>query len=62
MANDPTPPAPPYARIAFHALLAGVVFFALNRFALSQPLDTSLIWGAVAAPFAAYLAYQQSQR
>ena len=61
MANDPKPPLP-YTRMGFHAALAGVVFFSLNRFALSQPLDTSLIWGLVAAPFAAYLAYTQSKR
>ena len=61
MAHDPTPPLP-IGRMAFHAALAAVVFFALNRFVLSQTLETSLIWGAAAAPFAAYLAYQQARR
>ena len=62
MADDPAPDTALYARMAFHAALAGVVFFALNWFALSQPLDTSLLWGAVAAPFAAYLAWTQRRR
>ena len=66
MASDPKPPTPPtdipYARMAFHAVLAGVVFYSLNRFALSQPFETSLLWGVIAAPFAAYLAYSQARR
>ena len=62
MANNPKPDQTRYGLVAFHAVLAAVVFFALNRFALGQPFDTSLLWGAVAAPFAAYLAYNQSRR
>ena len=62
MANDPQPRPIPYLRMTFHAGLAGVVFFALNRFALGQSLDTALMWAAVAAPSAAYLAYSQSRR
>ena len=62
MADDPKPEPLPYARMAFHAGLAGVVFFVFNRFALGQASDISLVWGLVAAPMAAYLAYAQSRR
>ena len=66
MVNDPKPPTPPtdipYARMAFHAALAGVVFFTLNLYALAQPFETALLWGVIAAPFAAYLAYSQARR
>ena len=48
--------------MAIHATIAAVVFFALNGFVLDQPLETALVWGAVAAPFAAYLAYTQARR
>jgi hypothetical protein len=62
MGNDPDHDARPYGLMAFHAVLAGAFFFGLNRFALGQSLDASLVWALVAAPFAAYLAYMQSQR
>ncbi len=62
MADDPTRNPLPLGYMAFHAALAAVAFFALNRFVLAQPLETSLLWGAIAAPFAAYLAYTQSRR
>ena len=62
MAEAPDNGQMPYGRMVFHAALAAVVFFALNRFALEQPLETSLVWGAAAAPFAAYLAYMQARR
>ena len=58
--DDKSPP--PLARMCFHAALAAIVFFSLNRFALDQTVQTSLVWGAVAAPFAAYLAYIQSRQ
>ena len=61
MAQDPTPPLPT-GRMAFHSALAAIVFFSLNRFVLSQTLEQSLIWGAVAAPFAAYVACTQARR
>jgi hypothetical protein len=48
--------------MAFHAVLAGVFFFVLNRFALDQSTATSLIWALVAAPFASYMAYKQHVR
>lgn len=62
MANEPSPTGMPYGRMIFHAALAGVVFFCLNRYALSQPFETALTWGIIAAPFAAYLAYSQARR
>ena len=62
MADDPAPKPIPYLGMVFHAALAGTFFFGLNRFALGQSLETALTWGIIAAPFAAYLAYTQSQR
>ncbi len=63
MANVPKDQTPlPYGPMALHAAIAAVVFFALNRFMLEQSLETALMWGAVAAPFAAYLAYTQARR
>jgi hypothetical protein len=59
--NPPKVP-PPYAQMALHAVAAGTFFFVLNRFGFSQTTETSLLWAAIAAPFAAYLAYQQAQR
>jgi hypothetical protein len=59
MGDDPHERAPPYLRMAFHAVLAGVFFFGLNRVALEQTTETSLIWALVAAPFAAYTAFRQ---
>ncbi len=63
MADDPKrPDGMPYVAMAFHAALAAAVFFFLNRFFLSQTLGMSALWGAIAAPFAAFLAYQQARR
>jgi uncharacterized protein (DUF486 family) len=63
MANAPKDRPPfPLGPMLFHATLAAVVFFCFNRFALAQPMETSLLWAAVAAPFAAYLAYKQAGR
>ena len=62
MADEPNQQPLPLGPMAFHAALAGVAFFALNRFALAQTLETSLLWGVIAAPFAAYLAYTQARR
>ena len=62
MADEPKQPPLPLGQMAFHAVLAAVVFFALNRYALAQSFETALLWGVVAAPFAAYLAYTQARR
>lgn len=62
MAEDQNPRPLPIVYMAIHAVVAAGFFFALNRFALGQPFETSLMWGVIAAPFAAYLAYQQSRR
>jgi len=62
MADDPNQRPIPYLQMAFHAALAGIFFFSLNRFVLAQPLETALTWGVIAAPFAAFLAYSQSRR
>ena len=62
MTDDPNERPIPYLQMAFHAGLAGIFFFCLNRFVLAQPLETALTWGVIAAPFAAYLAYSQSRR
>ena len=48
--------------VAIHSTIAAVFFFGINRFALGQTLETSLVWGAIAAPFAGYLAYTQSKK
>ncbi len=63
MAEAPkSQPSQPYGPMFFHAALAAAAFFALNRFALDQPFETSLLWAVIAAPAAAYLAYTQSRR
>jgi hypothetical protein len=63
MANGPKDQPPlPYGPMLFHAALAAVLFFCFNRFVLAQPTEASLLFAAVAAPFAAYLAYKQAGR
>ena len=62
MAQEPEKPPLPIVPMAVHATIAAVVFYSLNRFVLGQPLETSLVWGAVSAPFAAYVAYTQARR
>jgi len=62
MAQGPDKPPLPVVPMALHAIVAAVIFFSFNRFVLNQPLEISLVWGAVAAPFAAYLAYTQARR
>ncbi len=62
MAGDRDPRPLPLVPMVLHAVVAAAFFYALNRYALAQPFETSLTWGIIAAPFAAYLAYQQSRR
>jgi hypothetical protein len=63
MAEEPRqPPRAPIVMMAFHAVLAGTLFYLFNRFMLSQTVEMSLIWACAAAPFAATLAYQQGRR
>ncbi len=50
----------PYSRIAVHGLVAGVLFFLLQRFGLHQSMETSLLWAAFFAAAAAWLAWSQS--
>jgi hypothetical protein len=56
------PPSWPVGLMLFHATLAAVLFFCFNRFGLGQSLEISLLWAVLAAPFAAYLAYNQGKR
>jgi hypothetical protein len=53
---------PAAAKIAGHALLAGVFFFFLQYFLLSQTVETSVIWAIAAAAGAALLAWLQHRR
>ncbi len=61
MADEPQNDLP-LGRMALHGALAGVIFFALNRFGLGQSFEWSLVWAVVAAPSAAYVAYSQTRR
>jgi hypothetical protein len=62
MANEPGKAPRPLGPMLLHAVLAAGFFFGLNRFVLDQPLETALLWGVVAAPFAAYMAYAQTRK
>jgi ABC-type Fe3+-siderophore transport system permease subunit len=63
MADAPKDRPPlPLGLMLFHGALAAVLFFCFNRFVLAQPFAASLVFAAVAAPFAAYLAYKQAGR
>ncbi len=48
--------------IALHTLAAAAFIFALQRFALHAPLETSLLWALTFGGCAAGLAYMQSNR
>jgi hypothetical protein len=52
----------PALRIAGHAVVAGVFFFCLQRFALGETLENSAIWGIAGAGGAALLAWMQQRR
>lgn len=45
-----------------HSALAAAFFFSLQRWALNQSLETSLVWAVVAAVGAAWLAWSQQNR
>jgi hypothetical protein len=45
-----------------HALAAGTFIFLLQRYALSAPLESSLLWALTFGGCAAGLAYMQSKR
>jgi hypothetical protein len=49
-------------RIVGHALVAGAFFFCLQRFVLSQSIDTSVIWSVAGGGGAALLAWLQLRR
>ena len=48
--------------IAMHAAVAAGFMFLLQRFALSAPLEASLLWALTFAVCAAGLAYKQANR
>lgn len=45
-----------------HAAAAGAFFFVLQRFAMKESVEVSLLWAAFFAAAAALLAWQQSRR
>ena len=45
----------------FHVLLAAAFFFALQHFVLKDSLQVSLVWAAVGAAGAAWLAWRQEK-
>ncbi len=53
---------PAIARIVLHTIAAAVIFFSLQYFVLAASLQTSLLWSAVGAIGAAYLAWSQQNR
>ncbi len=48
--------------IGLHAVTAGAFIFLLQRYGLSAPLDSSLLWALTFGGCAAGLAYMQSKR
>lgn len=51
----------PKVRIILHVVLAAAFFFSLQRFMMKESLETSLLWAAVGAAGAAWLAWRQGQ-
>ena len=49
-------------RIAQHAATAAAFFFILQRFALKESVEVSLLWAAFFAIAAGLLAWQQARR
>lgn len=49
-------------RIVGHVVLAGTFFFVLQRYVNQADIETSAIWGIVAAFAAGTLAFMQSRR
>lgn len=50
------------AIVAFHAGLAAVFFFVLQRYILNSSLDSSWGWSIAMGVFAAVLSYKQNAR
>jgi len=48
--------------IALHAMAASAFIFLLQRYGLSAPLESSLLWAVTFGACAAGLAYMQSNR
>ena len=48
--------------VAMHAAIAAAFMFLLQRYALSAPRETSLLWALTFAVCAAGLAYKQANR
>lgn len=61
MQNEPAGPGK-WVRILLHAIAAGAFLFVLQRYALQQTLEVSLIWALGFAAAAAHLAWRQSLR
>lgn len=58
----PSGPDDTVTRMLQHAAAAGVFFFILQRFAMKETLEMSLLWAAFFAAAAAILSWQQSRR
>ncbi len=52
----------PRVNALVHALMAGLFFFILQYWVMSETLGVSLVWAVAAAAGAAGLAYAQSRR
>jgi hypothetical protein len=48
--------------VAMHAAIAAAFMFLLQRFTMSAPLESSLLWALTFAVCAAGLAYKQANR
>lgn len=60
--GKPTPNPPPWRWIALNSIGAAAFFFTFNYLALKTSLETSLLWAAVTAVAAAWLAWSQARR
>ena len=52
----------PRVPILKHAAAAGAFFFVLQRFAMKETIEVSLLWAAFFAVAAGLLAWQQTRR
>ncbi|NOT71519.1 MAG: hypothetical protein HOP09_09625 [Hyphomicrobium sp.] len=59
---QPSDPGETHMRMLQHAVAAGAFFFVLQRFAMKESLQVSLLWAVFFAVAAAFLSWQQSRR
>ena len=62
MTSQPDDPNALLVHVLKHAAAAAVFFFVLQRFAMKETLEVSLLWAAFCAAAAALLAWQQARR